>query len=595
MSAFVSRWHECLGGVSSAAERFAYPAEANESASAGPRRLFILALLAPVLLAAGLVQTLADRVGASKIVALVCLVIAFGWLTGLMLSITRARLAEFGLLVIISVSTAAIVAGAGGLSSPFALLTAMPLAEALWVRRDRTAMIAGGAASVVTLLLQGWIGLALDLSPPAPTSWHWLIPAAYLASILVRARTFLAERERNAAERRPITAEDIIDAAVLRLSKTGEVLDAGGKVERLTGLQPSLLLGAGLFDRIHVGDRVAWLCALSDLRDGAPSRKLELRVRAPRGMNEAEENYPSFVVEVAETGDLERPLIAVLRPNDEVVALRAELAALRANAGEVDLAKSRFLGVVSHELRTPLNAIIGFSDMLENEMFGPFANPRQKEYAGLIRESGNHLLAVVTSILDVSKIECGSYPIEPESFAFRDAVETCRSMMSLQAARKSLSLEADIAPSVGNIVGDRRAVQQMLINLISNAVKFTPTGGTVKVGANRLGSRLHFWVSDTGIGIKQEDLARLGRPFTQVRNDYTREYEGAGLGLSLVKGLVELHHGSMMIESAPGEGTVVTISLPIAGPAARAAAGDAPKVIQLQNDEVPDGQIRKIA
>ena len=115
-------------------------------------------------------------------------------------------------------------------------------------------------------------------------------------------------------------------------------------------------------------------------------------------------------------------MIAVLRDNGEIAALRAELAEARDGVGEIETAKSRFLGVVSHELRTPLNAIIGFSDMLEHEMFGPFADPRQKEYVGLIRESGNHLLAVVTSILDVSKIECGSYPIEPEPFRFRDAV-----------------------------------------------------------------------------------------------------------------------------------------------------------------------------
>ena len=201
---------------------------------------------------------------------------------------------------------------------------------------------------------------------------------------------------------------------MLRLSKTGEVLDVGGKTEPLLDLKPSLLLGGGLFDRIHVGDRVAYLCALSDLREGAQLRKLELRLRAPRAAaDDAEEAYRHFAAEIASTGDSEQPLMAVLRPNDEAAALRAELARVRDGAGEVDIAKSRFLAVVSHELRTPLNAIIGFSDMLENEMFGTFADPRQKEYAGLIRESGNHLLAVVTSILDVSKIECGTYPIEP--------------------------------------------------------------------------------------------------------------------------------------------------------------------------------------
>jgi cell cycle sensor histidine kinase DivJ len=285
----------------------------------------------------------------------------------------------------------------------------------------------------------------------------------------------------------------------------------------------------------------------------------------------------------------------VLRANDDIAALRAEIAELRDSAGELDIAKSRFLAVVSHELRTPLNAIIGFSDMLGHEMFGPFTDIRQKEYAGLIREAGHHLLSVVTSILDVSKIACGAYPIEPQLFRFSDAVDVSRSIVSLQAAEKSLTLETDIAPSAGRIVADRRAIQQMLINLMSNAVKFTPAGGTVTVGANRLGSRLHFWVSDTGIGIKEEDLSRLGRPFSQVRNDYTREHDGAGLGLSLVKGLVELHEGSMMIESAPGEGTVVTISLPVAGPAGRPAPQDGAQVIQLKNDEGADGQARKIA
>ena len=172
------------------------------------------------------------------------------------------------------------------------------------------------------------------------------------------------------------------------------------------------------------------------------------------------------------------PVIAVLRDNAELRgACAPHLAEARDGVGEVEIAKSHFLGVVSHELRTPLNAIIGFSDMLEHEMFGPFADPRQKEYVGLIRESGNHLLAVVTSILDVSKIECGSYPIEPEPFRFRDAVETCRSMVRLQADQKSLALEADIPAAVGQIVADRRAVQQILINLMSNAVKFTPAGG----------------------------------------------------------------------------------------------------------------------
>jgi two-component system, cell cycle sensor histidine kinase DivJ len=547
-----------------------------------------------LLFAAGLVGTLAEALGPVRIVALVAFAIGSGWLAALMLGLgARRRIVEPLLLGLVAVASAAIVAGAGGLASPLALLLVAPLAEAVWVRRNRPAAIAGAAAALASLPLQATLAAALATGESGASAWHWLLPAAYLATIATRAVTFVKERERLAAERRPAAAEDVIDAAVLRLARGGEVVEVGGRAGQLLDLQPSLLLGSGLFERIHVGDRVGYLCAISELRDGARLRKLEIRIRAPR-TDAGEETYRHFAVEMATTGSVDGALIAVLRPNEEAAALRAEIARLKAGVEEIDIAKSRFLGVVSHELRTPLNAIIGFSDMLAQEMFGPFADARQKEYAGLIRESGSHLLAVVTSILDVSKLACGSYPIDPQPFRFADAVDVCRKMISLQAAEKSLTLESDIAPSAGRIVADRRAVQQMLINLISNAVKFTPAGGKVTVGANRLGSRLHFWVSDTGIGIKEDDLCRIGRPFTQVRNDYTREYDGAGLGLSLVKGLVELHQGSMMIESAPGEGTVVTISLPVAGPA-RTEAQHAGNVIQLNNDEVADGQARKIA
>ena len=545
-------------------------------------------------MAAALVQALADQIGGVAIVALVSALIGAGWLAAILLASSgKARIAEFALLGLAMLSSAAVIAAAG-LSSPFALLAALPLVECVWVRRDRAGLVAGLIASAAVLPLQAALGAMLAPAPLLASAWHWLVPAAYLMVLAARARTFLAERERQASARRPASVEDLIDAVVLRMSRAGEVLDASAKAQPLLGLQPGLLLGSGLFDRVHVADRVAYLCALSDLRAGATMRRLEIRLRAPRASaEESDQKYANFALELVDTGDPSEPVVAVLRENGELAALRAALAEAREDAGAIELAKSRFLGVVSHELRTPLNAIIGFSDMLEHEMFGPFADPRQKEYVGLIRESGNHLLAVVTSILDVSKIECGSYPIEPEPFRFRDAVDTCRSMMLLQAEAKSLTLDADIPAAIGQIVADRRAVQQMLINLMSNAVKFTPSGGTVTVGANRLGSRLHFWVSDTGIGISEEDLARLGQPFTQVRNDYTREYEGAGLGLSLVKGLVALHEGSMMVESAPGQGTMVTISLPVAGPSGRAASGKA-AVIQLNNGET-DGQIKKIA
>ena len=164
-------------------------------------------------------------------------------------------------------------------------------------------------------------------------------------------------------------------------------------------------------------------------------------------------------------------------------------------------------------------------------------------------------------------------------------------MISPQAEQKGVALKLDVPPSLGEIRADRRAVQQMLINLLSNAIKFTPEGGQVAVGAKRVGSVLHFWVSDTGIGIAADDLTRLGTPFAQVQNDYTREFEGTGLGLAVVKGLVSLHDGSMSIDSAIGSGTTVTIGLPIEGPFS--GNDRLTRLPETASEEGKDGALRK--
>jgi cell cycle sensor histidine kinase DivJ len=339
------------------------------------------------------------------------------------------------------------------------------------------------------------------------------------------------------------------------------------------------------------------MCALADLRHGATFRRVELRLRSP-GSNDRHKacDYRPFSVEMMRPTGAEL-ITAVVRANDEVAGLRTALAASSEAAQSIEFAKGRFLASVSHELRTPLNAIIGFSDMLLHEMFGRFQDPRQKEYVGLVRESGHHLLAVVNSILDVSKIESGAYATNPEPFRFREAVEMCRSMMCFQASAKNLDFAVTVAPEIGEINADRRAVQQMLINLVSNAIKFTPDGGSVAIGAKRIGSRLHFWVSDTGIGISADDLSHIGKPFMQVQNDYTRRFEGAGLGLSLVKGLVSLHDGTMAIESELGGGTMVTISLPVSGPTKQKSLEPAEIVAIPENrsKEENDGTFRKTA
>ena len=228
----------------------------------------------------------------------------------------------------------------------------------------------------------------------------------------------------------------------------------------------------------------------------------------------------------------------------------------------INNAKSRFLATMSHELRTPLNAIIGFSDMLANETLNLDA-AREREYAKLINDSGRHLLSVVNGILDMSKMESGNFEITPEPFAPAPAIRSCCDILVLKAQEAGVELKTRIAADLPEIVADRRAVNQILINLISNAVKFTPRGGRVSVSAFCDGARLSVMVEDTGVGIGEADLPRLGEAFFQARASYDRRHDGTGLGLSIVKGLVRLHGGDMEIRSRLGAGTQVTVRLPL--------------------------------
>ncbi|WP_202293350.1 ATP-binding protein [Mesorhizobium sp. 131-2-1] len=533
------------------------------------QRRFIGVMLAAPFLAAGAAVTLVtSSLGAAVTMAAIFTAFGLCWFAALLVAASgRMALAGRAALVLGGLALAGAIFSAGGLASPIALLAlALPF-EAWWIGGSRRAALCGALSALGAVLLQPFAGSLLPDASAGIAAWHWLLPLAWASTLAPRLNS-LRDADSQPASLAGDRLEDIIDAVVMRLGRQGEVLDASAKARAILKLQPELLFGTGLFERVHLADRVDYLSALADMRDGAAMRRVDLRIRLPRDGSGAADNFRPFRLQLMR-GELQDTFTLLLSENDDVAALREELAAANETAAAAEVAKGRFLAVVSHELRTPLNAIIGFSDMLLHEMFGPFGDPRQKEYVGLVRDSGQHLLSVVTSILDVSRIEAGAYAMEPEPFRFAEAVDMCRSMMRLQAEAKHIGLATQIAPDAGEINADRRAVQQILINLVSNAIKFTPDGGDVVVGAKRVGSRLHFWVSDTGIGIAEEDFANLGKPFMQIQNDYTRRFEGTGLGLSLVKGLVALHDGTMSIESMPGEGTTVTISLPVNGPKGR--------------------------
>ncbi len=226
-------------------------------------------------------------------------------------------------------------------------------------------------------------------------------------------------------------------------------------------------------------------------------------------------------------------------------------------------AKSEFLATMSHELRTPLNAIIGFSQMIDGEILGPVGQPGYKEYARDIQTSSLHLLQIINDILDVSKIEAGMATLHETAVDFAVVVRSCCRLVAPKAMSLGIALTVDLSGDLPVISADERMLKQITLNLLSNAVKFTPGGGAIEVAARRaLDDGLILTVKDTGIGIADEDFEKIFQPFGQVDSSLARKFEGTGLGLPLTKGLVELHRGSITIESEVGQGTTVRVALP---------------------------------
>src|SRR3954464_6514573 len=353
--------------------------------------------------------------------------------------------------------------------------------------------------------------------------------------------------------------------------RDGAVQFISPTAETLLGTPPGSLMDHGLFDRVHVADRPAYLTALSDAARGGESRTVEFRIKRD---TPGEQHQSGFVWVELRCRPLDRAGVAATATDAEVVAVMRDvtdrkiqeqpLGAARPATEQADAAKNRFLATISHELRTPLNAIIGFSEMIAQEDGLMLDGARRKEYAQLINDSGQHLLSVVNGILDMSKMEAGNFEICPEPFDPRAALINCCSLLALKASENGIELVTRVSEDVSLMNGDPRAFKQVALNLVSNAIKFTERGGKVTVSAVVEGSRLVLRVSDTGVGIAPEDLKRIGDPFFQAGKTYERRHEGTGLGLSIVKRLVALHGGDLTLRSKIDHGTTVTVALPIA-------------------------------
>ncbi len=438
------------------------------------------------------------------------------------------------------------------------MAAALPLE--IWFATRKPGAAAAGAAFAAIIL-----GFLATASGGAVSGGSYVSVAAlvlYAASLVARGFVSAARPAeiKVGAPQIAVAAGDV----QFCLDAEGVVSSVDANSARLLGVQPKMLEGTALIDRVHVADRVEYLSLLADLRAGSASRKIDVRLRS---IENGETVFRTYRLEGAASAGaitlIGRSLEGEQKLLEEIATLKAELESER-------IGKGRLLAAVSHELRTPLNSIIGFSDMLSHEMGGKLANEKQREYAGLIHQSGHYLLELVNAVLDNSRLETGNYSIDPQTLAFREAAEMCTAVMLPLAEKKGVAFCHRVGNGVGELVADRRAVQQILLNLAGNAVKFTQSGGCVTIDAARVMAEgramLEFSVSDTGIGIEPEDMQRIGTPFVRANNDYARAQEGSGLGLSVVKGLVELHQGTMQLKSCPGEGTIVTVRLPVSGP-----------------------------
>jgi cell cycle sensor histidine kinase DivJ len=420
----------------------------------------------------------------------------------------------------------------------------------VWIRQAAKTAVLGlgfcGLSAALTLLA---------LATPPGLRWMAALAAASLAVLLVafawsgkRAAAAVAE---GAAMYR-LLADNAMDL-ITRHSTDGRIRFASPATLALLGREPQSVVGQAPAALVHPEDLPALNAALMESSYFGRAGSAEVRLRHADGsLVWAEIRCRP----VSEGGDI----VAVTR--DITVAKTQERALVEARdqALAASRAKSRFLANMSHELRTPLNAIIGFSEMMTREMFGEIG-PRYQEYSRLVHESGTHLLDLINSVLDMSKIEAGKFELSEELFNLQDVAESALRFLKVQADRANVALVLDIAPPARLAFADQRAVKQILVNLLSNGVKYTPPGGEVRLSA-RIDGGIEITVRDTGTGISPADLERLGKPFEQVESAETRGKEGTGLGLALVKALAAMHGGEATIASTLGEGTVVTVRLP---------------------------------
>ena len=481
----------------------------------------------------------------------------------------------------------------GGVSSPHLIwLGVIPMEVAL----SGNSRIIKRALLICLLTVAAMFGvqsaqllLLTEIDPAAQSligSLSIILAILYAGLLAVRIEQLHRDRvsSLSAKELHYRSLANTVSDMITRHDRSGDVAYASDASLSLLGLNPDQLVGNNLFHRVHIPDRPAYLRALSDCMNQVDHDEepitVELRVMSERKIGNAEtaseiektQALRWIEMKCSPKRDEKGAIIGTIAVSRDISKRKANQFAMeeaRAEAERANESKIRFLANVTHELRTPLNTIIGFSEILCHPEFSKDSEERNREYAELIHKGGHHLLQLVNSLLDMSRLESGNFEVNAQAFDINDLVSGCSKMMQTDADRRGITLYSQCSNDMPDVNLDPRACRQIVLNLLSNALKFSDKGDQVCISvgwvrnSENTSDFFAIKVSDTGIGIDDKDLPNLAQPFVQAESSLQRRFEGAGIGLSITRGLAELQQGAFNIKSELGKGTTVTITLPV--------------------------------
>jgi PAS domain S-box-containing protein len=443
------------------------------------------------------------------------------------------------------------------------MLGARPLATGRWRRGALVLAALVGALYLASLGIQAIAPVSLDIAPPIAGAML-LYAFGVLRELEQHARDAAVHRQSDL--RRRAMMRSVLDdsfAGIVITGRDGTIELANPAAGRIFGCAAEEMAGKSI-DAYLPGSAKQHerLCA----EKSPPGAEEILRIDVEIGRVGGNATTLEQVISYSRLdGDSSSVFIHTFCDISDRKTAEEKLRAAMQDAVAANRTKTEFLANMSHELRTPLNAIIGFSEMIHGEVLGKLSNPRYRDYAGDIVNSGKHLLDIINDILDVSKIEVGQLTPNEEPVSLRDIFTKCVRLMDGRSTIDSLHINLAIAPRMPQIRGDARLIKQMIINLLSNAAKFTPAGGMVMLSAAvEADSRVVVCVADTGIGIAAHEIANVTKPFYQIDSGVARRHEGTGLGLSLVAAYARLHGAELEIASTLAAGTTVTIRFPAA-------------------------------